>query len=101
MKRKIYIAQMLLAQSEASNVKHLKDIEEGYIYSIKQKNGNTIMALIKPGGTIKIKKGEDWETIELGLPHDITVLQESSMSDFHTSLSGWLGDSKAFREQSN
>jgi len=99
MKRKIYIAQMLLAQSEASSVKHLSDTEEGYIYSVNPKSGSAITVLIKPGGTIKVKKGDDWEAIELGLPYDITVLQESNMSDFHTSLTGWLGDSKAFKEQ--
>jgi len=101
MRRKIYIAQMLLAQSEVSNIKHLQDTEDGYIYSVKPKSGSVVTVRVKPGGTVAIKKGEDWETIDLDVPYDITVLQESSMSDFHTSLMGWLGDSRKFKEETH
>jgi len=99
MRRRIYIAQMLLAQPINASVKHLQDTEDGYIYSVKPKGGKSITVRVKPGGTIAIKKGDDWESIELGLPHDITVMQEGNMSDFHTSLMGWLNDSNAFMKQ--
>jgi hypothetical protein len=95
------IAKMLLAQSAFSNVKFVKYNEEenGYEYSVNSKETGTKRLLIKAGGTIKVKKDDEFETIEIHVPYDITVLHDSNIDDFHTSIIGWLGDSEAVKEK--
>jgi hypothetical protein len=90
--RKIAIAQMLLAG--IGPVKYVGEDEEGYYY-----NANGISVRVRRGGSVAVKKGDEWETLEVGVPQDIVDLQDVSMNDFHTSLTGWMADSRAFEEQ--
>jgi hypothetical protein len=99
-KRYIRIANVLLAESEFSKVNQAGYSEEegGYLYSVKSQNGGEKTILVKPGGTIKVKKGDEFVTIDMHVPYDITVLHDSNIKDFHAGIKGWLGDSSAVRE---
>jgi hypothetical protein len=104
MRRKIIIAQMLLyaAENKIKSVVHAYDNEDGFIYKITFENGKKNTVLIKPGSTIAVKVGDgddEYETLELGVPHDIVQLLDNSEKKYHTSLKGYLKDSDAFREQ--
>jgi len=90
--KKIAIAQMLLAG--VGSAKFISEDEDGFYY---QANGFKVR--IKPGGSVAIKKGDEWETLGVGVPQDIVDLRDISMEDFHTSLTAWLADSRAFEEQ--
>ena len=92
MRRKIVIAQMLLAGIDS--VKLIREDEEGFYY---QANGYQVR--IKPGGSVALKEGEEWETLEVGVPQDIVDLLDVNKDDFHTSLTAWLADSRAFEKQ--
>ena len=98
MKRRIYIAQLLLAQSEASSVTHVSDSEDGSIFKVTKKSGGTVTVRVTPGGSISVKKGEDWEVLDVSVPYSITEMEEGKKKA--QSIVGWLSDSKAFREQS-
>jgi len=92
--RKIAIAQILLA--EINIVKFIGEKDEGCYY---QANGQLVR--IKPGGSVAIKKGDKWKTLEVGVPQDIVDLRDSNIEDFHISLTGWLKDSRKFKEESS
>lgn len=94
MRRKIVIAQMLIAETGAA--KYIKEDEEGYYYKCKGK-----MVRIRPGGSVAIKTKDDWETLEVGVPQDIVDLQDVDMKGFRQSLAGWLTDSRAFAEETS
>jgi len=100
MRRKIVIAQMLIAENLVKSVSHSSDTEEGYLYNVTMESGKKIKVRIKPGSTVAIQKGDEFETLEVGVPDDIVKLQESSMKDYHQAIQGWLKDSRAFREES-
>jgi len=90
--RKIAIAQVLIAEGRA--VRFINEDDDGYHYK-----ANGLAVRVKPGGTVAIKEGEDWKTLDVGVPQDIVDLQDISMDDFHTSLSGWMADSRKFKEE--
>jgi len=92
MRRKIAIAQMLLAGIDS--VKFINEDDEGFYY---QANGYKVR--IKPGGSIAIKQGEEWKTLDVGVPQDIVDLLDVNKEDFHTSLTAWLTDSRAFEKE--
>lgn len=92
--RKIAIAQVLLAETNIVNFIDEKD--ENCYY---QANGQQVR--IKPGGSVAIKKGDKWKTLEVGVPQGIVDLRDSNTEDFHTSLTGWLKDSRKFKEESS
>ena len=100
MHRRVVIAQLLIAESEVKSVSHSGDTEEGYLYDVTMESGKKLKVRIRPGSTVQIKKGEDFETLEVGVPDDIVNLQENNMSDFHQALQSWLTDSRAFQEES-
>ena len=91
--RKLAIAQILIAETKGVHL--IKEDEDGYHY---QAGG--LVVRIKPGGTIAVKDGDGWKTLDVGVPQDIIDLQDGNMKDFHTSLSGWLSDSRAFSKES-
>ena len=92
--RKIAIAQILLA--EINVVEFIGEKEDNTYY---QANGKQVR--IKPGGSVAIKKGDEWTTLEVGVPQDIVDLRDSNIDDFRTSLTGWLKDSRKFKEESS
>jgi len=92
--RRIAIAQALLAETNIVNFIAEKDEDSYY-----QANGQQVR--IKPGGSVAIKKGDKWKTLEVGVPQDIVDLRDSNIEDFRTSLTGWLKDSRKFKEESS
>ena len=102
MRRKIVIAQMLLASPnvEIKSVSHVSNTEKGFMYKVLFTNGKTYDVLIKPGSTIAVKIGDDeFETLSIGVPYDIVNILENDEKEFHLSLTGYLKDSDAFKEQ--
>jgi hypothetical protein len=100
MRRKLMIAQLLIAETEVKSIAHIGDTEEGYLYDVTMESGKKLKVRVKPGSTIAIQKGDEFVTLDMGVPDDIINLQETSMSDFHEALQSWLTDSRAFREES-
>ena len=102
MRRKIFIAQMLLSSADSAikSVSHAGNTEKGFIYKVAFENGKKYDVLIKPGSTIAVKIGDDeFETLSIGVPHDIVQILGDDEKEYHLSLTGYLKDSDAFREQ--
>lgn len=104
MRRKILIAQMLLANKEnkIKSVIHSYDTEEGFIYKIKFQNGREETILVKPGSTVAIKTNNEeneFETLEFGVPYAIVNLLEKNKKKYHQSLVSFLKESDAFRNE--
>ena len=92
--KKIAIAQMLLAETNV--IEFIGEKEDDCYYKA---NGQLVR--IKPGGSVAMKKGDKWKTLEIGVPQDIVDLRDSNTEDFHISLTGWLKDSRKFKEESS